>query len=86
MRPAYEVLAYSNSDRPDLMAWVRDGALLARPLLSLHATNRQKGSNRVRLFGWSCKALWGRRFNTERWRLFRGNGVANQPRSKRRGC
>jgi len=42
MRPAYEVLAYPNSNRPDLMASVSDGAVLAQPLLSLHATNRQK--------------------------------------------
>ena len=43
--------------------------------------------NRVRLLGWSCKALWGRRLTSEKWRLFRGNGVADSSqRAKRRGC
>ena len=43
--------------------------------------------NRVRLFGWSCKALWGRRLTSEKWRLFRGNGVADiSQRAKRQGC
>ena len=39
---------------------------------------KQKGKQaiRVRLGDNGCKALWGRRFTSERWRLFRGNRVA----------
>ena len=62
--------------------------MLAHSLLKLSSRKKQKGKKaiRVRLGDNGCEALWGRCFTSERWRLFRGNGVAKlKSKSKKAG-
>jgi len=50
---------------------------LAQSLLVVRTTKSKRVKTiRVRLGDNGCEVLWGRHFNSERWRLFRGNGVA----------
>jgi len=48
---------------------------------------KQKGKKaiRVRLGDNGCEVLWGRHFTSERWRLFRGNGVARTVEEQKAG-
>jgi hypothetical protein len=56
------------------------------PVAEAERDKQAEGSNRVRLLGWSCKALWGRRFTSERGGSFGGTELPNQSKSIRQGC
>ena len=53
------------------------GTIVAQPSDDKSKRVKRVKQFRVRLGDNGCGALWGRRFTTERWRLFRGNRVAS---------